>query len=92
MLRATATVGAAAAVPSSLKGSASMARRTVDGEEKLRSGSDRLAIHATSRAISLGMSASLVGGCQGRVRIDPLVPLEPDNGPDVPRCIVVEAG
>ena len=59
--RRRATVGAAAGVPSSFTLITSMARRTVAGEAKLRSGSDRLAIHATSLAISLGTSACSMG-------------------------------
>jgi len=59
--RRRATVGTAAAVPASFTVSASMARRTVEGEARLRSGSDRLAIHSTSWANSMGMSASSMG-------------------------------
>jgi len=52
--RFRATVGAAAAVSSSFTRIASLARRTVEGEAQLPSGSDRLAIFATSQAILLG--------------------------------------
>jgi len=59
--RRRATVGAAGAVPSSFRLIAFMARRTVEGEAKLRSGIDLLAIHATSWAKAAGTSASSMG-------------------------------